>query len=216
VGGGLLPAEWADHIPTWLRIVMWIAFPLVFLVMAVVVFLLLGYLSALLYSPLYLVRWLRRRRAQVEKPRQGRGCGRLKWAVYLLGIGALSLAVLVGINLASPAVDPCPEGSPGIPPPGMILVVLDVILDECVSVIGDVVSRDAGGLVVERDRGDYVQHVRVRVPAEVFKQVPLAGRVQVAGRIREDEDWGYVIDHGVDRGWWGNLRENLQRVVFTP
>ena len=73
-------------------------------------------------------------------------------------------------------------------------------LDECVSVTGEVVSRDAGELVVEIDRGEYVQHVRVRGPAEVFEQVPLPGRVRVAGRIREDEEWGYVVQYGVDRG----------------
>ena len=61
-GEGIFPAEWVDNIPTWLRIVMLvIAFPVV----TVVAFLLFGYLSALLYSPLFLVRWLRRRRAQV-------------------------------------------------------------------------------------------------------------------------------------------------------
>ena len=86
--------------------------------------------------------------------------------------------VLVGINLTSPAVDPCPTNSPDIPPPGPILAILDAFLDECVSVDGDVVSRDAGELIVEIDRGEYVQHVRVRGPAAVFKQVPLPGRVR--------------------------------------
>ena len=212
VGEGIFPAEWVEHIPTWLRIVMlFIAFPVVM----VVVFLLFGYLSALLYSPLYLVRWLQRRRAQVEKPERGRGRGCLMWVVYLLGIGALGLVVLVGINLTSPAVDPCPTNSPDIPPPGQMLAILDVFLDECVSVTGDVVSRDAGELVMEMDRGEYVQHVRVRGPAEVFEQVPL-GRIQVAGRIREDEEWGYVVHYGVDRGWWGNLRENLPGDILAP
>ena len=65
-GEGIFPAEWVENIPAWLRIVMLvIAFPVVM----VVAFLLFGYLSALLYSPLFLVRWLRRRRAQVEKHR---------------------------------------------------------------------------------------------------------------------------------------------------
>ena len=191
---------------------LFVAFPVVM----VVAFLLFGYLSVLLYSPLYLVRWLRRRRAQVEKPGRGRGCGRLVWVAYLLGIGALGLTVLVGINLTSPAVDPCPADSPSIPPAGQILVIPDVFLDECVSVVGEVVSRDAGELVVEMDRGEYVQHVMVRGPAEAFEQVPLPGRVQVAGRIREDEEWGYVVHYGVDRGWWGNLRENLPGDVLAP
>ena len=214
VGGeGIFPAEWVENIPAWLRIVMLvIAFPVV----TVVVFLLFGYLSALLYSPLFLVRWLWRRRAQVEKPELGRGRGCLMWVVYLLGIGALGLVVLVGINLTSPAVDPCPTNSPDIPPPGQMLAILDVFLDECTSVTGEVVSRDAGELVVGIDRGEYVQHVRVRGPAAVFEQAPLPGRVQVAGRIREDEDWGYVVHHGVDRGWWGNLQENLPGDILAP
>ncbi len=131
------------------------------------------------------------------------------WVVRLLGIGALVVAGVVGLNLVSPAVDPCPADSPTIPPPGQLLVLLDVFLDECVSVAGEVVSRDIGELVVEMDRGEYVQRVRVRGPAEVFEQVPLGGRVQVAGRVGEHEDEGYVIRYGVDRGWWGNLRENL-------
>ena len=212
MGEGIFPAEWVERIPTWLQIVMlFIAFPVV----SVVALLLFGYLSALLYSPLYLVRWLWRRRAQVEKPERGRGRGCLMWVVYLLGIGALGLVVLVGINLTSPAVDPCPTNSPDIPPPGPMLAILDVFLDECVSVNGDVVSRDAGELVVEMDRGEYVQHVRVRGPAEVFEQVPL-GRIQVVGRIREDEEWGYVVHYGVDRGWWGNLRENLPGDIIAP
>ena len=69
-GEGIFPAEWVENIPAWLRIVMlFIAFPVV----TVVAFLLFGYLSAMLYSPLYLVRWLRRRRAQVEKPEREDG-----------------------------------------------------------------------------------------------------------------------------------------------
>ena len=138
------------------------------------------------------------------------------WVVRLLGIGALVVAVLFGINLTSPAVDPCPADSPRIPPPGQLLVVLDVFLDECVSVAGEVVSHDGGELVVEMDRGEYVQWVRVRGPAEVFEQVSVGRRVQVAGRIGEHEDGGYVVNYGVDRGWWGNLRENLPGDVFTP
>ena len=93
---------------------------------------------------------------------------------------------------------------------------LDVFLDECVSVAGDVVSHDVGELVVEVDRGEYVQWVRVRGPAEVFEQVSVGRRVQVAGRIGEHEDGGYVVRYGVDRGWWGNLRENLPGDALTP
>jgi hypothetical protein len=153
----------------------------------------------------------------VEEPKGGRewsGC--FMWVVRLLGIGALVLAVLVGLNLVSPAVDPCPADSPTIPPPGPLGVALDVFLDECVSVAGDVVSRDIGELVVEIDRGEYVQRVRVRGPADAFEQVSVGERVHVAGRIGEHEDGGYVVRYGVDRGWWGNLRENLPGDVLTP
>ena len=154
---------------------------------------------------------------QVEEPKGGRGWdGCLMWVVRLLGIGALVVAVLVGINLASPAVDPCPADSPSIPPPGQLLVLLDLFLDECVSVAGEVVSHDVGELVVEMDRGEYVQRVRVRGPADVFERVSVGERVQVAGRVGEHEDGGYVVHHGVDRGWWGNFRENLPGDVLTP
>ena len=86
---------------------------------------------------------------------------------------------------------------------------LDLFLDECVSVAGEVVSHDAGELVVEIDRGEYVQWVRIRGPAEAFDQVSVGKRVQVAGRIGEHEDGGYMTRYGVDLGWWGNLRENI-------
>ena len=158
---------------------------------------------------------------QVEETKGGRGCGGcLMWVVRLLGIGALVVVVVVagvvGLNLVSPAVDPCPADSPTIPTPGLLGVALDVFLDECVSVAGEVVWLDVGELVVEMDRGEYVQRVRVRGPAEVFERVSLGGRVQVTGRIREHEDGGYVVHHGVDRGWWGNLRENLPGDVLAP
>ena len=152
-----------------------------------------------------------------EPPKGGGGCGRCcKWVFRLLGVGTLVAAVVVGYNLVSPAVEPCPESSPTIPPPGPLLVVLDVYLDECVSVDGDVVSQDVGELVVEVDRGDYVQWVLVLGPEDVFQRAFVGGWVQVAGRIGEDEEAGYVVHYGVDRGWWGNLRENLPGDVFTP
>ena len=154
---------------------------------------------------------------QVEETKAGRGCGGcLMWVVRLLGIGALVVAVVAGLNLISPDVDPCPADSPAIPPPGLLLVVLDVFLDECVSVTGKVVSHEAGELVVEVDRGEYVQWVRVRGPAEVFERASVGELVHVAGRVGEHEDGGYVVHYGVDRGWWGNLRENLPGNVLTP
>ena len=158
-----------------------------------------------------------RSQGQVEEPKSGRGWGGcFMWVVRLLGIGALVVAVLVGINLASPAVDPCPADSPTIPPPGQLLVLLDLFSDECVSVAGEVVSHDVGDLVVEMDRGEYVQRVRVRGPADVFERVSVGERVQVAGRVGEHEDGGYVIRYGVDRGWWGNLRDNFPGDVLAP
>ena len=130
----------------------------------------------------------------------GGAVGCFMWLIRLLGIGVLVVVVVVGINLISPAVDPCPEDSPGIPPPGLLLAVFDVFLDECVSVAGEVVSHEVGQLVVEVDRGEYVQWVRVRGPADVFERFSVGERVRVAGRIGEHEDGGYVVHHGVDRG----------------
>ena len=150
---------------------------------------------------------------QVEEPKGGRGChGCFMWVVGLLGMGALVLVVVAVLNLVSPAVEPCPADSPGILHHGQLLVVLDLLVDECVSVVGEVASRDAGELVVEVDRGEYEQLVRVIGPAEVLEQIPLGGRVHVAGRIGEHADGGYVVHYGVDRGWWGNLRENFGKL----
>ena len=161
--------------------------------------------------------WQDRPPGQVEEPKGRRGCcGCFMWVLGLLGIGSLVVAVVVGFNLVSPAVDPCPANSPTIPPPGQLHVLLDLFLDECVSVAGEVVSHDAGELVVEIDRGEYVQWVRIRGPAEAFDQVSVGKRVQVAGRIGEHEDGGYVIRYGVDLGWWGNLRENIPGDVLAP
>ena len=121
----------------------------------------------------------------------------------LLGVGVLVAAAVVGYNLVSPAVEPCPANSPTIPPPGPLLVILDAFLDECVSVDGEVVSQGVGELVVEMDRGDYLQWVLVRGPEEVFEGVFVGERVHVTGRIGEDEEAGYVVHYGLDRGWWG-------------
>ena len=154
---------------------------------------------------------------QVEEPKRRRGCrGCLMWAGGLLGIGALVVAVLVVVNLASPAVEPCPASSPMIPPPGLLSVAVVGFEDQCTSVIGEVVSRDVGELVVRVDRGEYAQWVGVIGPAEVLEQVPAGGRVHVAGRIREHEEWGYAVHYGVDRGWWGNFRENLPGDFLAP
>ena len=158
--------------------------------------------------------WNYRSPWQVEEPKGGRRCCRcFKWVFGLLGIGAL---VVVGLNLVSPAVEPCPANSPTILSSAQIHALIDVVRDECVSVAGEVVSHDGGELVVEIDRGEYVQRVRVLGPAEVFEQASVGRRVIVTGRIEEHEDGGYVIRYGVDRGWWGNLRENIPGDFLSP
>ena len=144
----------------------------------------------------------------VEEAKDRRGCaGWLKWLVALLGIGALVVAALVVIDLASPAVEPCPATSPRIPPPGQLSTLLDLFVDECTSVIGEVVSRDVGMLVVAVERGEYTQHVLVVGPEDVLGGVPLGTQIHVAGRIRKHENGGPMVHYGVDRGWWGNLFE---------
>ena len=155
---------------------------------------------------------------QVEEPSKGRrGCrGCLLWGIGVLSVGALVVMVLVGINLASPAVKPCPSNSPTIPPPGLLGAAVFAFEDECTSVIGEVVSVDAGELVVKVDRGEYVQWVGVIGPAEVLEQVPVGRRVHVAGRIREHEERGYAVHYGVDRGWWGNFRDNFPEGFLAP
>ena len=84
-----------------------------------------------------------------------------------------------------------------------------------VAVAGEVVWRDIEELVVETDRGEYVQRVRVRGPANVCEGISVGESVDVAGRVEEHEDGGHVVHHEVDRGWWGNLRENLPGGVLT-
>ena len=75
---------------------------------------------------------------------------------------------------------------------------------------------DADELVVKVDRGEYVQWVGIIGPAEVLEQAPVGGRIHVSGRIREHEEWGYAVYYGVDRGWWGNFRENFPGNFLAP
>ena len=126
------------------------------------------------------------------------------------------LAVVAVINLASPAVEPCLADSPPIIHHGQLFTLLDLMVDECVSVVGEAASREDGQIVVVVDRGDYLQPVGVIGPPEVLEQVTVGGQVRVAGRIRKHEDWGYAVHHGVDRGWWGNLRENFPGDFLAP
>ena len=144
----------------------------------------------------------------VEEAKDRRGCaGWLKWPAAMLGIGALVVAAAVVINLASPAVEPCPTTSPMIPPPGQLSTLLDLFEDECTSVIGEVVSQGTGMLVVEVDRGEYTQQVLVIGPEDILGRASLGTEVHVAGRIRRHENGGPMVHFGVDRGWWGNLFE---------
>ena len=143
-----------------------------------------------------------------------RGC--FIWVVSLLGIGVVVLVVLFSLDVVSPRDKPCPLDSPAIPTPAQIAVVGDLFRDECVRVSGTVVFQDADELVVEMKRGEYVQRVNVRDPSEVLEAIPLGRVVTLAGRLNVEEDGTYAVhfvpDHGSDRGWWRNLRENLEGV----
>ena len=146
---------------------------------------------------------------------KGGGClrGCFIWVVSLVGIGALVLVVLFSLDVVSPRDKPCPLDSPAIPTPAQIAVAGDLFRDECVRVSGTVAFQDADELVVEMKRGEYVQQVNVRDPSEVLEAIPLGRVVTLAGRLKVEEDGTYAVhfvpDHGSDRGWWRNLRENL-------
>ena len=151
----------------------------------------------------------------IGEPKSG-GClpGCFIWVVSLLGIGALVLVVLFSLDVVSPRVKPCSLDSPGIPTPGQIATAGDLFRDECVRVSGAVVFQDADELVVEMNRGEYVQRVNVRDPSDVLEAIPSGRVVTLAGRLKVEEDGTYAVhfipDHGSDRGWSRNLRENLQ------
>ena len=151
----------------------------------------------------------------IDEPKSG-GCLRrcFIWVVSLLGVGALVLVVLFSLDVVSPRVKPCSLDSPGIPTRGQIAAVGNLFLDECVRVSGTVVFQDADELVVEMNRGEYVQRVNVRDPSEVLEAIPPGRVLTLAGRLKVEEDGTYAVhfvpDHGSDRGWWRNLRENLQ------
>ena len=156
----------------------------------------------------------RRERLTEEVPKSGgclRGC--FIWVVSLVGIGVVVLVVLFSLDVVSPRDKPCPLDSPAIPTPAQIAVAGDLFRDECVRVSGTVVLQDAGELVVEMKRGEYVQRVNVRDPSEVLEAIPPGRVVTLAGRLKVEEDGTYAVhfvpDYGSDRGWWRNLRENL-------
>ena len=151
----------------------------------------------------------------IDEPKSG-GCLRrcFIWVASLLGVGALVLVVLFSLDVVSPRVKPCSLDSPGIPTRGQIAAVGDLFRDECVRVSGTIVFQDAAELVVEMNRGEYVQRVNVRDPSEVLEAIPPGRVLTLAGRFKVEEDGTYAVhfvpDHGSDRGWWRNLRENLQ------
>ena len=144
------------------------------------------------------------------------GCGGcLLWLLRQSVLVVLLVgAVVAGLHLGSPVVEPCPLDAPPIPEAEVWRTAPDIYVDACVGVHGVVVSRELGGkLIVEMDRGEYTLQVLVRGPEEVFDQVEVGEPLSLAGRIREHEDGGYFVHHGVDRGWWGNLGEHLEGVV---
>ena len=149
---------------------------------------------------------------------EAKGGGRLRgcfiWVVSLVGIGALVLVVMFSLDVVSPRDKPCPLDSPAIPTPAQISVAGDLFRDECVRISGTVMFQDIDELLVEMDRGEYVQRVSVRGPAEVFEAISPGVVVTLAGRLKVEEDGTYAVhfepDLVSDRGWWRNLRDNLE------
>ena len=150
-----------------------------------------------------------------EEPKGG-GClkGCLIWAIGLVGIGIVVLILLFSLDVVSPRDKPCPLNSPPIPTPAQIAVIGDLFRDECVLVSGTLVSKEVDMLVLGIDRGDYVQNVIVRVPAGPFEEISLGRQLSLGGWLRVEEDGTYEVhfvpDRGSDRGWWRNLRENIE------
>ena len=129
-------------------------------------------------------------------------------------MGVVVLVVLFSLDLVSPRDKPCSLDSPVIPTSAQIAAASDLFRNECVWVRGTIVSQDSDELVLELKRGEYVQRVNVRDPSEVLEAVPLGRVVTLAGRLKVGEDRTYAVhfipDDGSDRGWWRNLRENLE------
>ncbi len=151
----------------------------------------------------------------IDEPKGGGClCRCLKWVVSLMGIGAVALVVLFSLDVVSPREKPCTLDSPPIPTPAQIAVVGDLFRDQCVRVRGMVVSQDVGELVMEIDRGEYLQRVNVLDPSEVLQSFSPDRTVTLAGWLRVEEDGTYEVhfipDYGYDREWWRNLRDNLE------
>ena len=150
----------------------------------------------------------------IDEPKGGCLCRCLKWVVSLMGIGAVALLVLFSLDVVSPREKPCTLDSPPIPTPAQIAVAGDLFRDQCVRVRGTVVSQDVGELVMEIDRGEYLQRVSVLDPSEVLQSFSPDRTVTLAGWLRVEEDGTYAVhfipDYGSDREWWRNLRDNLE------
>ena len=151
----------------------------------------------------------------VEEPKSGgclRGC--LMWVVGLVGIGVLVLVVLFSLDVVSLRDKPCPLDSPPIPTPAQIASAGDLFRDQCVRVSGTLIGKDVDTLVLEIDRGDYVQQVIVRVPPGLFEAVSLGKQGALGGWLKVGEDGTYEVhfvpERDSDRGWWQNLRENFE------
>ncbi len=152
--------------------------------------------------------------AAEEKKRSGclRGC--LMWIMGLLILGVLALGVLFSLDVVSPREKPCPLDSPPILTPAQIVTLSDLVRDECVRVGGTIVLKGVGELVIEMDRGEFVQHVTVLDPSDDLVAIPQGRAITLAGWLRVEEDGTYVVhfvpDRGADREWWRNLRDNLE------
>ena len=147
----------------------------------------------------------------IEKPKNDgcrRGC--FVWVVSLVGVGVVVVVVLFSLGVVSPRGKPCPLDSPAIPTPAQIAVAGDLFRDQCVKVSGAVVFQDADELVVEMKRGEYVQRVNVRDLSEVLEAISPGRVVTLAGRLKLEEDGTYAVHFVPDRGWWRNLRDNLE------
>ena len=149
-----------------------------------------------------------------EEKSGGRLRGCFLWLASLVGIGVVVLAVLFSLDVVSPRDKPCPLNSPPIPTPAQIAVAGDLFRDGCVRVSGTLVSKEVDMLVLEIERGDYVQQVIVRVPIGPFEEVSLGKRLTLGGWLKVGEDGTYEVhfvpDRGSDREWWRNLRENFE------
>ena len=135
------------------------------------------------------------------------------WVVGLAAVGVVVLAVLFSLDVVSPREKPCPLNSPPIPTPAQIVVMGDLFRDQCVTVRGTVVSQEADELVMEIDRGEYVQQVIVRDPQQALGSIRPDRLNALAGWLRIEEDGTHSVyfipDRGSDRSLWQNLRENL-------